>query len=68
MRIQEIVSAAQMARLELVRAAYLTVESLEHTQLRPTAWWLPFVDPTGAWFDALTAGTQARLENLGATG
>lgn len=63
-RIAEIVREAQMARLDLVRDAYLTIEGLEHTQLRPTAWWLPLVDPTGAWFDAMAAGTQARLEML----
>ena len=63
-RIMEIVREAQMARLDLVRNAYLTIESLEHTQFRPTAWWLPLVDSTGAWFDAMVAGTQARLEPL----
>ncbi len=63
-RLAEIVREAQMARLDLVRNAYLTAESLEHTQLRPTAWWLPLVDPTGAWFEALAAGTQARMEPL----
>jgi len=63
-RITEIVREAQMARLDLVRDAYLTIESLEHTQLRPTAWWLPLVDPTGAWFEAMATGTKARLEAL----
>lgn len=63
-RITEIVREAQMARIDLVRNAYLTIEGLEHTQLRPTAWWLPLVDPTGAWFEAMAAGTQARLESL----
>ena len=60
----QIVSDAQMARLELVRAAFLTVEGLEHTNLRPTAWWLPLVDPTGEWLAAIAAGTEARLEEL----
>lgn len=59
-----LVADAQLARLDLVRNAHLTVEGLEHTNLRPTAWWLPLVDPTGAWFAALVAGTQARLEPL----
>jgi hypothetical protein len=63
-RLTEIVREAQMARLDLVRNAYLTIESLEHTQFRPTAWWLPLVDSTGAWFEAMVAGTQARLEQL----
>lgn len=63
-RMTEIVRDAEMARLELVRAAFLTLEGLEHTQLRPSAWWLPLVDPTGAWLDAMASGTKARLEPL----
>ena len=63
-RIAGIVREAQVARLDLVRDAYLTIEGLEHTQLRPTAWWLPLVDPTGAWFAAMAIGTKARLEIL----
>ncbi len=63
-RIAEIVRDAQMARLELVHDAYLTVESLEHTQLRPSSWWLPLVDPSGAWLNAMASGTKARLEPL----
>jgi len=42
----------------------LTLESLEHTHLRPTAWWLPLVDGSGARFEAMVAGTEARLEEL----
>ena len=63
-QITEFTREAQMARLELVRSAFLTIESLEHTQLRPTSWWLPLVDSTGAWFEAMAAGTKARLEEL----
>ena len=63
-RITEIVRDAQMARLEMVRNAFLTLEGLEHTQLRPSAWWLPLVDPSGAWLNAMAAGTKARLEPL----
>lgn len=55
---------AQMARLGLVRNAHLTIDGLEHTNLRPTSWWLPLVDPTGRWLEAITEGTQARLEYL----
>ena len=63
-RLSEIVQDAQMARLELVRNAFLTLEGLEHTQLRPSAWWLPLVDSSGAWLAAMAAGTKARLEPL----
>ena len=55
---------AHLARLHLVRDAYLTVEGLEHTNYRPTAWWLPLVTPGGEWLSAMAAGTQARLEPL----
>ena len=63
-RIAEIVHDAQMTRLELVRAAFLTQEGLEHTRLRPSAWWLPLVDRSGGWLDAMASGTKARLEPL----
>jgi hypothetical protein len=62
--IAEIVREAQMARLDLVRKAYLTIESLEHTNLRPTSWWIPLVNPSGEWFSAIVAGTTARWEPI----
>lgn len=55
---------AQAARLMLVRNAYLAVDGLTHTHVRPTSWWLPLVDSTSAWFDAMVEGTQARFEYL----
>ena len=63
-RIEAIAREAHLARLHLVRDAYLTVEGLEHTNYRPTAWWLPLVTPGGEWLSAMAAGTQARLEPL----
>ena len=63
-RLRGITLSAESARLDLVHDAYLTMESLEHTQFRPTAWWLPLVDGSGAWFEAMVVGTEARLEEL----
>jgi hypothetical protein len=59
-----ITQQAQAARLMLVRNAYLSVEGLTHTQLRPTAWWLPLVDSSGQWFESMVNGTRARFEHL----
>lgn len=53
---------AQAARLMLVRNAYLAVDGLTHTHLRPTSWWFPLVDSEGAWFDRMVAGTTAEFE------
>jgi hypothetical protein len=63
-RIEQITREAQMARLRLIHDAFLTTEGLEHTQLRPTAWWLPMVTPQGEWFSAITRSTKARFEML----
>ncbi|HEX5324693.1 MAG TPA: hypothetical protein VFW40_12970 [Capsulimonadaceae bacterium] len=63
-QIAQIIYQAELAKMELVRAAFLTSEGLSHTQARPTAWWLPLVDPSGTWFEAIVAGAQARLEDI----
>ena len=62
--IARITREAQAARLMLVRNAYLAVEGLTHTHLRPTSWWFPLVDSSGAWFDAMVEGTTAEFEFL----
>ncbi len=62
--IAHILSEIEHAKIEIIRAAYLTKEGLPHMNARPTAWWLPLVDPSGRWFDAITDGAQARLEDI----
>ena len=62
--VARIAREAQAARLMLVRNAYLAVDGLTHTHLRPTSWWFPLVDSTGAWFDAMVEGTRAEFEFL----
>ena len=66
--IAAIVRKAQMARAILVRNAFQTIDSLEHTHLRPTSWWIPMLDSKGTWFDAIVAGTKARFEWLAEDG
>jgi len=61
-KIASIVKEANLAKLSIARDGYLTVHGLPHTNSRPTAWWLPMVDSTGAWFDNITDSVEASLE------
>ena len=55
---------AQSTKLEHVRAALITSAALPHTNARPTAWWLPLVDPSGKWLSAMVNKAEARLERV----
>lgn len=61
-RADELECAAERARLELIRCAFLTAEGLPQTHARPAAWW--FLLLSRAWFNACAEGLQARIENL----
>ncbi|HRU05983.1 MAG TPA: hypothetical protein P5137_09445 [Candidatus Brocadiia bacterium] len=55
---------AERERLCMARRAILAVECLAHTQARPCAWWLPLVDPSGAWYREIRRTAEFRLERL----
>lgn len=57
-------AGAEVARLRLATRAIRISRSLPYTNYRPTAWWLPVVDPSGQWFQAIMESTELSLEEM----
>jgi hypothetical protein len=49
-------------KLRLVRSALLVMMGLPFTTHRPSAWWIPLVDPSGRWAGACAEGAEFYFE------
>jgi hypothetical protein len=63
-RIAQIRAEAENEKARRARWAVLTAAALTHTEARPTAWWFPVVDPSGAWFREVERTADYRWESL----
>jgi hypothetical protein len=64
---RRIEAQAERAKARLARNAISVVEGLPHTNFRPSAWWFPLVDASGAWFRRLSDTAEYHLEDLTAS-
>ena len=62
--LQRIEAEAEIAKARLAKNALQTIHGLVHTDYRPSAWWFPQVDPSGAWFNRVADTAELRLEEL----
>jgi chromosome segregation ATPase len=53
-----------VARLRLASRAFRITRGLPYSDVRPTAWWLPVVDPTGTWFRNVIETTEGSVEPM----
>ncbi|HON73121.1 MAG TPA: hypothetical protein PK512_07290, partial [bacterium] len=70
-KIKEIELEVEMAKLNILRSAFLVKENLPYTNFRPSAWWFIAMDPTREWFkgvietlEVYTEGERCRDYNL----
>lgn len=55
---------AERERARQAAHALRTLHGMPHAERRPTAWWFPLVDPSGAWFSRVADTARYRLEPL----
>lgn len=63
-RMRAIEGEAEREKARVVRNAWMTAQALDHSQPRPSSWWFPTVDPSGAWFRAVGESAELRWQTL----
>lgn len=56
---------AELKRLSLIRKSVIAAYGLPKAGYRPSSWWFPIVDPSGAWFRETTCRAEYSVEPLG---
>lgn len=62
--LRQLEAEAEVAKVRVAKKALQTVHGLPHTNYRPSAWWFPQVDPSGAWFRNVAQTAELHLEEL----
>ena len=62
--LRRIEAEAERAKARLAANALRVIDGLPHTNYRPSAWWFPLVDPSGAWFRRTSEIAEYHLEPL----
>jgi hypothetical protein len=61
-RMGRIAAEAMREKAHQAQNALQTVNGLPHTNCRPSSWWFPVVDPSGAWLRRVAATAHYYLE------
>lgn len=67
-RLDDLENRAEAEKARMVREAWMTSRALETSEMRPSAWWFPVVDPSGAWFREVARTAAFRWQSLSGDG
>jgi hypothetical protein len=60
----DLVGTFETRRAELAANALRVIHGFPHAGARPSSWWFPLVDPSGAWYRKMISDATLRLEAL----
>jgi hypothetical protein len=59
-----VIGLFETRRAELTANALRVIHGIPHAGTRPSSWWFPLVDPSGAWYRKMISDATLRLEAL----